>query len=37
MIQTDHFNKNLENKKKTQSKIDNLISAIKNTLDAIAD
>ena len=32
-VNTDHFNKELENIKKTQSKKDNLISEIKSTLE----
>ena len=34
-VNTDHFNKELENIKKTQSKKDNLISEIKNSIEGI--
>ena len=34
-VNTDHFNKELENIKKTQSKKDNLISEIKSTLETM--
>ena len=34
-LNTDHFNKELGNMKKTQSKIDNSICEIKSTLEAM--